>query len=339
LLLVTALSALALSGCSKSEADKAGEASDKAPEKASEKTEAAPQAGVTLDAETQERIGLKTDTPAPAQWQPEMKVYGQVLDPAPLFELVMELDRAEIALDGSRRELERANQLKAGTNISARAFQDAETAHAQDLAAAEAVRFKIQTGWGRKIADLVGPLEPPVGTARQHDPFLEKLRDHTALIRADLPAGTRLENQSQTARIISLANKTAPVAAACFDLLPALDPQSQQQGVLFTADQPADSRLAWGEAVTAFIQLPGEPVSGVVVPVGAVLRYEGAGWVYVQSDTNQFLRAAVPLDRLLDGGWFVADTLSATNHIVVRGAQSLLSAELSGGGFSTGQRD
>jgi hypothetical protein len=330
--LLIALTALALSGCAKSDGDKP--AAD-----ATEKVEAKAKSGVTIDAETQERLGLKMETPAPAQWEPEMKVYGQVLDPSPLLDLTMELDRAEIALDSSRRELERAKQLQAGDNISGRAYQDATSAHAQNLAAAEAVRFKIQTGWGRKIAALLGPVETQPGTQRQPDKFLESLRNATVLIRVDLPAGERMENQSQTARIVSLAEKAAPVTAVCFDLLPVLDAPTQQQGVLFTAESAAGSRLTPGEAVTAFIKAPGEPVSGVVVPASAVLRHEGAGWVYVQTDTNQFVRAAVPFDRSLADGWFVSGTLSATNRLVVSGAQSVLSAELSGGGFSTGQRD
>ena len=83
----------------------------------------------------------------------------------------------------------------------------------------------------------------------------------------------------------------------------------------------------------------GEPVSGVTVPVGAVLRHQGAGWVYVQTAANQFRRVKIPLDRLTDTGWFVSENLSVTNRIVVGGAQTVLSAELSAGGFSTGQRD
>jgi len=337
-ILLIAVSTLALAGCSKADGDK-GDKGDKPAADAPGKTEAKAKPGVTLEAEIQEHLGLKVATPEPAQWQPEMKMYGQVLDPAPLLDLAMELNRAEIVLDSSRRELERAKQLQAGNNISGRAYQDAETAHAQNLAAAEAVRFKIQTGWGRKIAELLGPIEATSGGERKPDKFLEALRNNTVLIRVDLPAGGRMENQSQTARIVSLAENTAPVTAVCFDLLPTLDAQTQQQGVLFTADQPAGSRLTPGEAVTAFLKTPGEPVSGVTVPAGAILRHQGVGWVYVQTDPNQFERVEVPLDRATDAGWFVADHLSATNRIVVVGAQSVLSAELSGGGFSTGQRD
>jgi multidrug efflux pump subunit AcrA (membrane-fusion protein) len=330
-----ALSVLTLAGCSKSGGDSDDKPAAGAPEKAGVES----QAGVKLDAETQERLGLKIETPAPAQWQPEMKVYGQVLDPSPLMDLAMELDRAEIALDSSQREFERAKQLQAGNNISGRAYQDAETARSQNLAAAQAVQFKIQTSWGRKIADMIGPIEVPPGSERKPAKFLEGLHDATALLRVDLPPGVRLENQGQTARLVSLAETATPVTAVCFDLLPALDPQTQQQGVLFTAEQPPGSRLTPGEAVTAFIKIPGEPVSGVVVPASAILRHEGAGWVYVQTATNQFERAEVPLDRLTDGGWFVSENVSATNRIVVAGPQAVLSAELSSGGFNTGQRD
>jgi hypothetical protein len=51
------------------------------------------------------------------------------------------------------------------------------------------------------------------------------------------------------------------------------------------------------------------------------------------------LRKEISLDRLTDNGWFVSENLSATNRVVVTGAQTVLSAELSGGGFNTGQRD
>jgi len=274
-LLPIVLCAALAAGCSKS----GGDADDTKPAAASDKTAAESKPGVTVDPETQERIGLKIETPAPAQWQPEIKTYGQVLDPAPLMDLTMQLSRAEIALDSSASELERAKRLKEGNNISMRAYQDAETAHAQSLADAQAALFKIQTGWGRKIADMMGPVEIPTGTERQRDKFIEGLRDGVVLVRIDLQPGSRMENQGQTARIVSLAENAAPVSAAYFDQLPALDPQTQQQGILFRADQPADHKLTPGEAVTGHVKTTGETVNGVVVPASAVLRHEGMAWV------------------------------------------------------------
>jgi multidrug efflux pump subunit AcrA (membrane-fusion protein) len=320
-----------LTGCSQTGSDK--------PADAPEKTEMQTKAGVTMDAETQDRIGLKTEAPAALQLTPEMKVYGRVLDPAPLVDLLMELGRAEITYDSSHQELERAKQLKQDNNISERAFQDTATAERQNLAAATAILFKIQSVWGKRIAELTGPIVVAPGTQRKTDELLLKFPAAAVLIRVDLPAGERLDQSAPSARIVPLSEKTAPVLAVGFDKLPTIDPQTQQQGFLLIADQSPTNSLTPGEAVTAFIKTAGEPVSGVVVPASAVLRHEGKGWVYVQTESNQFVRTEIPIDRLMDNGWFVPENLSATNRIVVSGAQTVLSAELSGGGFNTGARD
>jgi len=59
---------------------------------------------ITLDAETQKRIGLKVANPAAAQWQPEVRGYGRVLDPAPLAALMADLVQAHVAMETSQRE-------------------------------------------------------------------------------------------------------------------------------------------------------------------------------------------------------------------------------------------
>ena len=331
LALALAFSVVVLAACSKSAGDK--------PADAPEKPEAQSKAGVTIDAKTQSRIGLKIENPVAMQWQPEMKAYGRVLDPAPLIDLLMDLGRAEMTFDSSHQELERAKQLKRDNNISERAFQDAEANYRQNNAVVGSIYFKIQSAWGKKIAELTGPIIVPPGTQRKPDELLMKFPDAAVLIRVDLPAGERLDNSAPSAWIVPLTGNVAPVSAVGFDKLPTLDPQTQQQGFLLVADQSQTNRLTPGEAVTAFIKTPGEPVSGVVVSASAVLRHEGKGWVYVQTETNQFVRTEIPLDRLVDNGWFVSENLSATNRVVVSGAQTVLSAELSAGGFSTGQRD
>ena len=120
-----------------------------------------------------------------------------------------------------------------------------------------------------------------------------------------------------------------------------MDPATQVQTLLFTVKQklPPDAALVANLADLADLAADRAPVNGVVVPAEAILRQAGRGWVYVQTEANRFRRVAIPLDRLTAGGWFVAQDLSATNLIVVRGAQSVLSAELGAGGFTTGERD
>jgi hypothetical protein len=292
---------------------------------------------LTLDAETQKRIGLEVASPAATEWQPEIKAFGRALDTAPLRDLLMDFFRAEMTFDTSHQELERAKQLKKDSNISDRAFQDAEAIYRQNFAAVMATRLKIENGWGKRIAEMTGEIVVPPGTRKQNLD-LEKLTDSHSLIRIDLPAGERLA-EPQAARIVPLAKRELPVTASFFGELPVMDAQTPQQGLLFLNDKPNTAdRLIPGEAVTAFIKSGEAPVSGVVIPASAILRHEGKGSVFVQTGENNFSRREIPLDRAVDGGCFSAE-LSATNRVVVTGAQTLLSAELSGGGFNAGQRD
>jgi hypothetical protein len=292
---------------------------------------------LTLGAETQKRIGLEVANPAATEWQPEIKAFGRALDTAPLRDLLMEFYRAEMTFDTSHQELERAKQLKKDNNLSERAFQDAEATYRQNFAAVMAARLKIENGWGKRIAEMTGEIVVPPGT-RKENSVLEQLAEGGSLIRIDLPAGEHLSSP-QSARIVPLAKRELPITASFFGALPVMDAQTQQQGLLFLNDKPSTAdRLIPGESVTAFIKSSDAPVKGVVIPASAILRHDGKGWVFVQTGENNFSRREVSLDRAVDGGFFSAE-LSATNRVVVTGAQALLSAELSDGGFNAGQRD
>jgi hypothetical protein len=293
---------------------------------------------LTLDAATQKRIGLETTNPAAAEWQPEIKAFGRALDTAPLQELLMDFYRAELTFDTSHQELERAKQLKKDNNISERAFQDAEATYQLNFATVAAARLKIENGWGKRIAEMTGEIVVPPGTPRKENLVLEQLAEGGSLIRIDLPAEERLA-YPQSARIVPLGKRELQITASFFGALPVMDAQTQQQGLLFLNDKPNTAdRLIPGEAVTGFIKSSDAPVKGVMIPASAILRHDGKGWVFVQTGENNFSRREVPLDRAVEGGFFSAE-LSATSRVVVTGAQTLLSAELSGGGFNSGERD
>ena len=293
---------------------------------------------LTLAAETQKRIGLEVASPAATEWQPDIKAFGRALDPAPLVDLLADLGRAQIAFDNSHQELERAKQLKKDNNISERAFQDTETAYRQNLAALMSARFKIETGWGKRIAAMTGPAVVPPGTARKRALDFDRLAAGGCLIRIDLPTGERLSGP-KSARIVPLANRVPSITAGFFDALPVVDAQTQQQGLLFLNDQPDTAdRLIPGEAVTAFVSTSAPPVKGVVIPAAAILRHDGKGSFFVQTGETDFSRREIPLDRPVADGFFTVK-LPPASRIVTVGAQTLLSAELSGGGFNAGQRD
>jgi hypothetical protein len=66
------------------------------------------------------------------------------------------------------------------------------------------------------------------------------------------------------------------------------------------------------------------------VPHNAVLRFNGATWIYLQTGGDKFQREEVALETPVEGGWFVREGLKPQQKVVTVGAQQLLSEELKG---------
>ena len=281
---------------------------------------------VTLDAEARQRIGLKVETPAPAQWQAEITGQGRILDPGPLAALMTELVAAHLAATASQQELERLQVLARQTNASVRALQTAEATANHDQVMVDSLRTRVMLGWGRTVLERGDPPQ-----------FVRSLASgETALARIDLPPGESPKSTPLSARLVSLNDAGPGLTGEFFDLAPTVDPQTQGRGYLFLIKgRPPPP----GTAVTGYLRVAGEARSGLNVPREAVLRHEGRAWVYVQSGDDSFTRREITLDRPTDNGWFIAEGLSAGDRVVVRGAQSILSEELSGGDFQGGARD
>jgi multidrug efflux pump subunit AcrA (membrane-fusion protein) len=112
---------------------------------------------------------------------------------------------------------------------------------------------------------------------------------------------------------------------------PSADPQFQGRGFLLLVKS---DRLPPGTAVLAWLTVPGEKQSGVIVPHDALLRHEGGTFVYLQTADDTFRRQAVTLGRPDGNGWFVGQGFETQEQVVIVGAQQLLSEELrtQGGG-------
>ncbi|HZV36169.1 MAG TPA: hypothetical protein VFB72_16450, partial [Verrucomicrobiae bacterium] len=147
------------------------------------------------------------------------------------------------------------------------------------------------------------------------------------LIRLDLSAGQQLPAQPSGARIIGLSGTSAN--ADVLGVALAVDPQTQGQGMVLQI-KGNDLHFLVNEAVTGYLKLPGEPLSGVIVPRSAVVRAAGAEWVYQQTADDQFTRKEIQLDHPVENGWFVKENFAAGDKVVVAGAQTLLSEELKG---------
>ena len=121
------------------------------------------------------------------------------------------------------------------------------------------------------------------------DFFQSLARQENVLVRLDLPAGESLA-ETPTAAQLSLPGTAQPVAADFLGRAAATDPQVQGAGFLFVVTN-APAALTPGLALTGFLQLPGEPLHGVVVPDAAVVRSDERAWIYVQTGDTDF-RAA-----------------------------------------------
>lgn len=276
---------------------------------------------INLDKATQDLMGLKTSALPQARLSPELKAYGRVLDIAPLASLVAELASAYSAAETSQADLKRVTTLITQNNASERALQTAKAAAMHDQAQVESLRLRLLGGWGRTIADR-----------KDLPQFVQSLSSlASALVQLDLPAGQIPGAEPTGARLLPLADESHPIQAQFISPAPSVDPQMQGRGFLFLVESN-QIRLVPGGALTAFISLPGEPVSGVALPRNAVIRFNGANWVYRQTGDTTFERVHVVLGPPLAEGWFLPEGLKPQDKVVTVAAQQLLSEELKGQG-------
>jgi len=274
---------------------------------------------VTFDAATQKLMGLEIALLKPAQLAPELKGYGRVLDVAPLTALVSDLMAARAASAASQAELARLKALAAQNNASERSLQAAEAAAARDQSQAESARLRLLSAWGRAIAERT---DLPV--------LVQSLSSLTsALVQLDLPAGQPVSSMPIGARLLTLADESKSVAAELLGPAPSVDPQLQGKGFLFLL-KTNSMQLAPGAAVAGFLEFSGEGQSGAELPRNAIVRLNGATWVYLQNGEEAFERREVKLEAPLSEGWFIREGLKPGDKVVITGAQELLSEEKKG---------
>jgi hypothetical protein len=270
---------------------------------------------IKLDAETQKLMGLQTVSLEAAELNKEIKCFGRVLDSSALAASVAEHITAQSASAASQAELQRLKTLVAQSNASARALEAAQAAAARDMAQKESVRLRLLSSWGAAIAE------------RQDLPeFAQSLgKLDSVLVQLNLHTDEALIEMPQIARLIANTAQTATVEAKFLSLAPSVDPQLQGQALLFLVS-PNRSHLVPGAALTAYIPVSGEKQSGVNLPRDAIVRRDGASWVYAQTSPETFRRTEVHLETPLTNGWFIT-TLKTGDKVVTAGAGQILSEE------------
>jgi hypothetical protein len=230
------------------------------------------------------------------------------------------LRKAENNRSVTRREYERLKKL----------FADHQNASAKDLQAAEG-RFQndqtdvaawhenlklqiaaVRESWGSEVAQWVA----------NNAPALERLLNRQdLLVQVTLPP-----EEASTAPPTALLEVPGGGRAAArrVSAFPRVDPRIQ--GISFLYKTPARGVLAPGLNLAAHLSI-GPRVAGVLIPSSAVVWWQGAAWVYVETSASQFTRRAVPADDPVEGGFFVSKGFAPGERIVRAGAQALLTEE------------
>jgi HlyD family secretion protein len=257
------------------------------------------------------------------------------------------LAEAEADLEIAKKELERARVLNAEEkSVSDRVVEEADARAKSDEAKREGARRALEVVQGAlsgrasvayrlRLAETAEVTEILARPGEQVDAgavLLRTARFDPALVRVELPIGESIE-RPERATVVAASRLDRTLEATFV----AVAPTSETQGtaLLFRVSAP-DPGLRPGQAVTAWIERGGDPVSGLLVPRSAVVRHAGKTWIYVRKDAETFEREELRTDRALPEGWLASlrePTASGTQapiQVAVEGAQSLLSTELLG---------
>src|SRR5215212_9791222 len=151
-----------------------------------------------LDKERQARIGLQTASLQAAQLRPEMKAYGQVLDPTPYATLLIDNLSAQAALQASSNEFQRLKILFGQEqNVSARALETAEAMMKRDSLSLAATKTKLSLALGESVS-----------SQSNLQAFVESLvaLKH-GLVQIDIPIGESLPAPPEGARIVTVGGE------------------------------------------------------------------------------------------------------------------------------------
>ncbi len=242
--------------------------------------------------------------------------FARGLDIGALAAIEAETIAARSAAAASRAQAARLAGLYAQDVSASR--QSVEAARAQadaDAARADLAARRIGLEYGPGLMRLgrggIGALVRAVASG------------DAALIRIDIPGvvlrpGTVVligdDGNATSVRVLG------PAASA--------DSKLQSAGVLAIVRGAMAGQSLAGRVLTARAAT-GQPEAGVIVPREAIVRLQGAQWVYRYSDKH-FERVELRDARAVGDGWFVATGLRAGDAVARGGAGNLLAIERGG---------
>ncbi len=178
-----------------------------------------------------------------------------------------------------------------------------------------------------KLACRRVSLEYGAGLERLGCPALDALlRDAAAgrvtLVRLDFADGPPAPGSTVTITGGNAASDVRVLGPAAL-----ADPQLQTSGALAIVHGPAASRFGVGQVFDARISTGTSGKSGVIVPRSAILRADGAMWVYRADKGGVFTRVELKDAQSAPDGWLVREGLKPGDRVAASGAGTLFGLE------------
>ncbi|HTW35966.1 MAG TPA: hypothetical protein VMD53_15205 [Rhizomicrobium sp.] len=262
------------------------------------------------------RLGIETVPARRATFTPQVRGYGMVISLAAIAQADFDYRTAEAAVTESRLVLQRAERL-----FKEQALSQQVVDTARHRATADMAQMVLAD---RREAALFGQNAPWRGPPRNEALIDNLASGKSTLIQATFPLGIAFASPP---RLFSVAR---------------LDPQPGQTSWSSQTiwEGPADpaipgrnffafvdhSDLALGEHVLVYAPV-GAPVSGVKIPMDAVVLSEGKPWCYVEVSGQHFSRVPIDLRLELPDGYFVPQGIAPDQPVVVKGTGLLLARE------------
>lgn len=275
---------------------------------------------VVLDAAQQSRIGLGMTRLESTQAPEAMDAIALVLDISLLAQLNAEVESATATAAASANMEQRLTVLaNDDQNASLQTLEAARAQAASDTARLRVGQQRIALEWGPGLAALK-PLE-----LRQ---LIGQLAAGTAaLLRVDAIGMNPAINRAQGTRVqLRPDPEQAPLATRSLGPAANTEARMQSSGLLVLVQGDGAAGLRPGLMLPAEIAT-GQLMAGVVLPRSALIRTEGATWVYLHRGGDEFVRREVIEPRMENDGWFVSSGFAPGDEVVDTGAGSLLAVE------------
>ncbi len=274
-------------------------------------------AGITVGAPLQRRLGVKTEALAAEKRKSQIDAFAKVLDPGPLAQLDSDLMTAIAAAAASRAEAARSRLLNAsGGSVAAKDVEAAVAQATADALKVAQLRRRLGLEWGPGVARM--------SDVRRAGLIRTLAAGRAALVHVDTPS-----NAGQAgARTVKVDVGADSVSGVVLGPARVAEPRLQSSGLIVEVAGPSAVLLSVGLTQSAHIET-GDPRTGVILKRSALVRYRGQTWAYVRRPGDRFERRLVEDGVAEEAGLFVPKGFAAGDEVVVEGAGGLFAAELS----------